>query len=119
MRDAVVVAVIGVMGLIIAGLLAAVITLSLRIGELPTRDEMDRKFGELREEFHQGNVQLLRALADHTHTEDGKAIFTTPPGAGGAPQRPDQSPSPYGAKPSDSKLPFVLVFGRLLSRWFD
>ena len=119
MRDAVAVAVIGVMGLIIAGLLAAVITLSLRIGELPTRDEMDRKFGELREEFHQGNIQLLRALADHTHTEDGKAIFTTPPGAGGAPQQPEQSPLPHGAEPGNTKLPFTLVFWYLLTRWLD
>ena len=81
MKDAVVVAVIGVMGLIIAGLLAAVITLSLRIGELPTREEMYRKFSELRLEIHEGNDRLLRALADHTHAEDGSAIFTLPPGA--------------------------------------
>ena len=81
MKDAVVLAVTVVMGLIIAGLLAAVITLSLRIGELPTREEMDRKFSELRLEIHEGNAQLLRALADHTHSEDGSAIFTVPPGA--------------------------------------
>ena len=81
MKDAVVLAVTVVMGLIIAGLLAAVITLSLRIGELPTRDEMDRKFSELRLEILEGNAQLLRALADHTHAEDGSAIFTLPPGA--------------------------------------
>ena len=85
MKDAVVVAVIGVMGLIIAGLLAAVITLWLRIGELPTRAEMDGQFRELRielrTEIHEGNARLLRALADHTHAEDGSAIFTLPPGA--------------------------------------
>ena len=81
MKDAIVVAIIGVMGLIIAGLLAAVITLSLRIGEPPTRDEIDRKFSELRTEIRESNTELLRALADHEHAEDGKAIFTQPPGA--------------------------------------
>ena len=81
MKDAIVVAIIGVMGLIIAGLIAAVITLSLRMGELSTRDEIDRKFSELRIEIRESNTELLRALADHEHAEDGKAAFTQPPGA--------------------------------------
>ena len=106
MRDAIVVAVIGVMGLIIAGLLAAVITLSLRIGELPTREETDRKFGELSDDIRLGNVQLLRALADHTHTEDGEAIFTAPPGAGAAPSETDGDPLPTGAGLSYPELSF-------------
>ena len=97
MRDAVVVAVIGVMGLIIAGLLAAVLTLSLRIGELPTREETDRKFGELSDDIRAGNAQLLRALADHTHTEDGDAVFTVPPGAGAVPSDMDGNALPTGA----------------------
>ena len=102
MKDAVVVAVIGAMSLIIAGLLAAVLTLSLRIGELPTRAETDRKFGELSDDIRAGNEQLLRALADHTHTEDGDAIFTVPPGAGAAPADTDTDTDalPTGAGPS-------------------
>ena len=99
MKDAVVVAVIGAMSLIIAGLLAAVLTLSLRIGELPTRDETDRKFGELGDDIRTGNAHLLRALADHTHTEDGDAIFTVPPGAGAAPADTDADALPTGAAP--------------------
>ena len=81
MKDAIAVAMIAVMGLIIAGLLVAVITLSLRIGEIPTRDEMDRKFSELRMEIRESNSQLLQALGQHEHAEDGSAIFTQPPGA--------------------------------------
>ena len=100
MRDAVVVAVIGVMGLIIAGLLAAVLTLSLRIGELPTREETDRKFGELSDDIRAGNELLLRALADHTHTEDGDAVFTVPPGAGAVPAATDGDALPTGSGPS-------------------
>ena len=106
MRDAIVVAVIGVMGLIIAGLLAAVLTLSLRIGELPTRAETDRKFGELSDDIRTGNVQLLRALADHTHTDDGKAIFTVPPGTGAAPSDTDGNALPTGAGLSYPELSF-------------
>lgn len=109
MRDAVVVAVIGVMGLIIAGLLAAVLTLSLRIGELPTREETDRKFGELRDDIRAGNAQLLLALADHTHNDDGKAIFTVPPGAGAAMPETDGDPLPTGAEPVPSESGFRLA----------
>ena len=108
MKDAVVVAVIGAMSLIIAGLLAAVLTLSLRIGELPTRAETDRKFGELSDDIRAGNEQLLRALADHTHTQDGDAIFTVPPGAGAAPA--DKDALPTGAGPSCPSPSFDAAF---------
>ena len=77
------------MGLTIAGLLAAVITLSLRIGELPTRAELDRQSSklriELRTEIRESNEQLLRSLAGHVHTEDGDAVFTRPTGANATP----------------------------------
>ena len=66
-------------------------TQSDRISEL--REDMRHDFQRLREDFQElredmrrGNQQLLIALANHEHDENGHAIFTAPVGtdAGGS-----------------------------------
>ena len=34
----------------------------------------------MREDMRRGNQQLLYSLANHTHDDDGNALFTMPPG---------------------------------------
>ena len=54
------------------------------------REEMLRSNQELREEIRRSNQQLLYSLANHTHDEDGNAVFTTPPGMEPTGANPDQ-----------------------------
>ena len=52
--------------------------LSREVEQLPTRDEVRILVAE---EIRRSNQQLLHALANHTHDENGNAVFTVPPGS--------------------------------------
>ena len=52
--------------------------LSREVERLPTRDEVRMLVAE---EIRRSNQQLLHALANHTHDENGNAVFTVPPGS--------------------------------------
>ena len=45
------------------------------------RNEMREMRAELLEEMRRGNQQILVALANHSHDENGHAVFRIPPGA--------------------------------------
>ena len=56
--------------------------LSREVEQLPTREEVRILVAEeIREEIRRSNQQLLHALANHTHDENGNAVFTVPPGS--------------------------------------
>lgn len=57
------------------------------------REEMHRSNQELREEIRRSNQQILYSLANHTHDDDGNAVFTVPPGAEPTGTNPNQ-PAP-------------------------
>ena len=78
-----------------------VVFMALRLGRLPTRQEhnelraelkqdiaefrrehkedMARLSQELRDEFRRSHQQIMLALVNHSHREDGQAVFTLPP----------------------------------------
>ena len=43
------------------------------------REDIARLSQELREEFRRSHQQIMLALVDHSHREDGQAVFTLPP----------------------------------------
>lgn len=45
------------------------------------REEMRDDMNNLREEMRRNHQQLLAALANHSHDEQGHAVFRMPPGA--------------------------------------
>ena len=49
------------------------------------RDEMREEMGALRDEMRRNHQQLLIALANHSHDEQGHAVFRMPAGAEPAP----------------------------------
>ena len=42
------------------------------------REDMARLSHELREEFRRSHQQIMLALVNHSHREDGQAVFTLP-----------------------------------------
>ena len=67
-----------------------VVYLALRLGRLPTRqehselrieirNEMKAEMAQLREDFRRSHQQIMLALVNHSHREDGQAVFTAPP----------------------------------------
>ena len=94
----------------VVALVGVVVYLALRVGRLPTREEhnelrndfkgdlvqlreelkvdnaqlradMREDMAQLREEFRRSHQQIMLALANHSHREDGQAVFTLPPEA--------------------------------------
>ena len=92
----------------VVALVGVVVYLALRVGRLPTRQEhnelrnefkgdlvqlreelkadmsqlradMREDNAQLREEFRRSHQQLMLALVNHSHREDGQAVFTLPP----------------------------------------
>ena len=92
----------------VVALMGVVVYLALRVGRLPTRQEhnelrnelkgdlgqlrteMKEEMGQLRveireelaefrEEFRRSHQQIMLALVNHSHREDGRAVFTIPP----------------------------------------
>ena len=77
--------------------IGSMVYLALRVGRLPTReehnelrqdfrfdmaqlrDEMKSEMAQFRDDFRHSHQQLMLALANHSHREDGQAVFTTPP----------------------------------------
>ena len=95
----------GAVGCAVVGV---VVYLALRVGRLPTRQEhnelrnefkadsvqlrdelkadmaqlradMREDMAQLREDFRRSHQQLMQALVNHSHREDGQAMFTLPP----------------------------------------
>ncbi len=80
----------------IGGLILTLIALTggvlYRLGQLSSRvDQLDRRFDEMtdemredsremREDIRRNHQQLLQALAHHSHSPSGEAIFRVPPG---------------------------------------
>ncbi len=74
-----------------------VVYLALRLGRLPTRQEHNElrtemkgdmaefrrehreDMAQLREEFRRSHQQIMLALVNHSHREDGQAVFSLPP----------------------------------------
>ena len=53
----------------------------LQVQVRDVRDEMRDEMSNLREEMRRNHQQLLAALANHSHDEQGHAVFRMPPGA--------------------------------------
>ena len=53
----------------------------LQVQVRDTREEMSNDMNKLREDMHRNHQQLLVALANHSHDEQGHAVFRMPPGA--------------------------------------
>ena len=88
-------------GSAVVALIGVVVYLALRVGRLPTREDhnelradvkgdiaefrrehredMARLSQELREEFRRSHQQVMLALVNHSHRDDGQAVFTLPP----------------------------------------
>ena len=67
-------------------LMGVVVFLAFRVGRLPTREdhnelrnELKADNAQLREEFRRSHQQIMLALVNHSHREDGQAVFTLPP----------------------------------------
>jgi hypothetical protein len=82
----VLVALFAINGGTLTAFLGAIVYLALRLGRLPTREEhnelrqdLKSDMTQLREEFRRSHQQLMIALGNHSHREDGQAIFTLPP----------------------------------------
>ena len=43
------------------------------------RADMREDMAQLREDFHRSHQQIMLALVNHSHREDGQAVFTLPP----------------------------------------
>ena len=70
----------------VVALIGVVVFLALRVGRLPTREdhnelrnELKADNAQLREEFRRSHQQIMLALVNHSHREDGQAVFTLPP----------------------------------------
>ena len=92
----------------VVALVGVVVYPALRVGRLPTRQEhnelrnefkgdlvqlreelkadmaqlradMREDNAQLREDFRRSHQQLMQALVNHSHREDGQAVFTLPP----------------------------------------
>ena len=51
------------------------------LGNLSNRVEnLSVETGDIREEMRRNNEQFLHLLGNHTHDDDGNAVFTVPPG---------------------------------------
>ena len=51
------------------------------LGNLSDRVEnLSVETGDIREEMRRNNEQFLHLLGNHTHDDDGNAVFTVPPG---------------------------------------
>lgn len=62
-------------------MLIAAATGIYQLGELSNQVEnLSYQIEDMREEIRRSNQQLLHALANHTHDDDGNAVFTVPPG---------------------------------------
>ena len=67
---------------VVVTLLAIVGTGVYRLGELSNQVEnLSIRVDQLHEETRRDNEQLLHLLANHTHDENGNAVFTVPPGS--------------------------------------
>lgn len=62
------------------------------LGKLSNQVEnLSVRIDNLHEEVRRNNEQLLHLLANHTHDDDGNAVFTVPPGTeptGAIPNQP-------------------------------
>ena len=81
----------------VVALIGAVVFLAFRVGRLPTREDHNElrnelkadnaqlradireDMAQLREEFRRSHQQIMLALVNHSHREDGQAVFTLPP----------------------------------------
>ena len=70
----------------VVALMGVVVFLAFRVGRLPTREDHNELRNELkadnaqfREEFRRSHQQIMLALVNHSHREDGQAMFTLPP----------------------------------------
>ena len=104
----VIITIIGSQVGIVAILVAAVVPLAFRIGRLPTREEhtalqkevtankeelkaeiasaeerlraeIEKSKNEVLQEVRRSHQQIMLALANHTHDDNGQAVFTLPP----------------------------------------
>ena len=72
-------------------MLIAVSTGIYQLGVLSNQVEnLSDQIEDLREEMRRSNQQLLHSLANHTHDENGNAVFTIPPGSEPAGANPNQ-----------------------------
>ncbi len=51
----------------------------LKADNAQLRADMREDMAQLREEFRRSHQQIMLALANHSHREDGQAVFTLPP----------------------------------------
>ena len=51
----------------------------LRADMAQLRADMREDMAQLREDFRRSHQQLMLALVNHSHREDGQAVFTAPP----------------------------------------
>ena len=81
----------------VVAFVGVVVYLAIRLGRLPTRQEhkelrnefkadfaqlradMREDMAQLREEFRRSHQQIMLALVNHSHNDDGQAVFTLPP----------------------------------------
>ena len=79
------IAAVGTVMAVVITLLVIVGTGIHRLGEINSQVEQLATREEVRiliaEEIRRSNQQLLHALSNHTHDENGNAVFTVPPGS--------------------------------------
>ena len=88
----------------VVALMGVVVYLALRVGRLPTREDhnelrnelraenaqlradnaqlradMREDNAQLREDFRRSHQQIMLALVNHSHRDDGQTVFTLPP----------------------------------------
>ena len=74
-------------------MLIATATGIYQLGQLSNQvDNLSVQIEDLREEMRRSNQQLLHSLANHTHDENGNAVFTVPPGADPTGANPNAGP---------------------------
>ena len=93
----VLVALFAINGGTLTAFIGVMVLMALRLGRLPTREEHNElrnelksdmaqlrqefrtDMAQLREDFRRSHQQVLTALASHSHSDDGQAVFTAPP----------------------------------------
>ncbi len=102
------IALLAIYGTTLTAFIGTIVFLALRLGRLPTREDHNDLRSELktdmaqlredfktdmaqlredfkaenarlREDFRRSHQQLMLALANHSHRDDGQAVFTLPP----------------------------------------
>ena len=92
-----IIALAAVNGGAVVALIGVVVYPALRVGRLPTREEHNElraevkgdiaefrrehreDMAQLREDFRRSHQQIMMALVNHSHRDDGQAVFALPP----------------------------------------